>query len=126
MRWSIFSLLAVLGFAALPQAASADQDYGVLIISRERLEVPTTCEIGLYVNGQLAGRVFQEQSSSFNFPPGSIDIRLGLLPGQVAGCQQGMLTPQTQTLTLKAGDVLKYRIAMGADSLYLKRASLGY
>ncbi|MDD2053159.1 hypothetical protein NPS46_11445 [Pseudomonas putida] len=126
MRWSIFSLLALLGFAALPPAASAGQDYGVLIISRERLEVPTTCEIGLYVNGQLAGRLFQEQSTSFNFPPGSIDMRLGLLPGQVAGCQQGMLTPQSQNLTLKAGDVLKYRIAMGADGMYLKRASLGY
>lgn len=126
MRWPIFSLLALLGFAALPPAASAGQDYGVLIISRERLEVPTTCEIGLYVNGQLAGRLFQEQSTSFNFPPGSIDMRLGLLPGQVAGCQQGMLIPQTQNLTLKAGDVLKYRIAMGADGMYLKRASLGY
>ncbi|MGY2436705.1 GNAT family N-acetyltransferase, partial [Escherichia coli] len=59
MRWSLFGLVSLLSlFAAAPQASAAE-DYAVLIISRERLEVPTNCEIGLYVNDQLAGRLFQ-------------------------------------------------------------------
>lgn len=126
MRGFFFSLFAVLSLVGLPQWASADQDYSVLIISRERLEVPTNCEIGLYVNGQLAGRLFQEQATSFNFPPGNVYMRLGLLPGQAPGCLPGMLTPEKQHLTLRAGDVLKYRIAMGQNGLYLKRAALEY
>jgi hypothetical protein len=126
MRWSAFSLFAILGFLSLPQWANADQDYAVLIISRERLEVPTTCEIGLYVDGQLAGRLFQEQSTSFNLPPGNVYVRLGLLPGQAGNCAQGMLTPQNQNLSLQSGQVIKYRIAMSSNGPYLKRAALEY
>jgi len=61
MRWSFFGLVSLMSlFAAVPQASAAE-DYAVLIISRERLEVPTNCEIGLYIQDQLAGRL----SSSF-------------------------------------------------------------
>lgn len=50
MRWSAFSLFCMLGFSAVaPQASAAGEDYGVLIISRERLEVATSCEIGIYI-----------------------------------------------------------------------------
>ena len=42
MRWSAFSLFGLLSlFAALPQANATGEDYAVLIISRERLEVPS-------------------------------------------------------------------------------------
>lgn len=82
MRWSALSLVSLLGLASLPLWANASEDYGVLIISRERLEVPTNCEIGLYVNDQLAGRLFQEQATSFNFPPGQISLRLKLCLGK--------------------------------------------
>ena len=34
MRWSALSLVSLLGLASLPLWANADQDYGVLIISR--------------------------------------------------------------------------------------------
>lgn len=126
MRWSFFGLASLLSlFAAVPQASAA-KDYAVLIISRERLEVPTNCEIGLYVNDQLAGRLFQEQSTSFNFPEGKVSLRLKLLPGQAAGCLPGLLAPKAQEITLKAGDVRKLRIAQGADGMYLKAAKLGY
>ena len=43
MRWTALSLVSLLGLASVPLWANADQDYGVLIISRERLEVPTNC-----------------------------------------------------------------------------------
>lgn len=126
MHWSALSLVSLLGLASLPLWANAAQDYGVLIISRERLEVPTNCEIGIYIDDQLAGRLFQEQSLSFNLPAGNVGIRLKLLPGQAPGCLPGMLVPPAQQFTLKAGDVLKYRMALGKQGVYLKPAALGY
>ncbi|EPL04714.1 hypothetical protein [Pseudomonas sp. CF161] len=127
MRWSAFSLFSLLGLlAAAPAASAAGEDYGVLIISRERLEVATSCEIGLYIQDQLAGRLFQEQSASFNLPPGKVSLRLKLLPGQAPGCSPGLLAPGSQDISLKAGDVVKYRIAMSESGIYLKPAALGY
>lgn len=127
MRWSAFSLFCMLGFSALvPPASAVGEDYGVLIISRERLEVPTSCEIGIYIQDQLSARLFQEQSTSFNLPPGQFSLRLKLLPGQAPGCSPGLLAPGSQDITLKAGDILKYRIAMNEQGMYLKQADLGY
>ena len=126
MRGSALSLVSFLTLAALPLWANADQDYGVLIISRERLQVPTSCEVGVYIDDQLAGRLFQEQALSFNLPAGNVGIRLKLLPGQAPGCLPGMLVPPAQQFTLKAGDVRKYRIALGKDGMYLKPAKLEY
>jgi hypothetical protein len=127
MRWSAFSLFGFLSlFAAAPSAHAAGEDYGVLIISRERLEVATSCEIGVYIQDQLAARLFQEQSTSFNLPPGNVSLRLKLLPGQAPGCNSGMLAPGSQDIALKAGDVLKFRIAMTQEGMYLKRTDLGY
>ncbi|MFP3518762.1 hypothetical protein SB766_21505 [Pseudomonas sp. SIMBA_077] len=126
MRGSILSLVCLLSLASLPLWANANQDYGVLIISRERLEVPTNCEIGVYIDDQLAGRLFQEQALSFNLPATTVGIRLKLLPGQAPGCLPGMLVPPAQQFTLKAGDIRKYRIALGKDGLYLKPTPLEY
>ncbi|MEB0046857.1 MULTISPECIES: hypothetical protein [unclassified Pseudomonas] len=127
MRWSALSLFGLLSLvAAMPCAHATGEDYGVLIISRERLEVATNCEIGVYIQDQLSARLFQEQSTSFNLPPGNVSLRLKLLPGQAIGCNPGMLAPGSQIITLKAGDVLKFRIAMTAEGMYLKRADLEY
>jgi hypothetical protein len=127
MRWSAFSLFSILSlFGAAQMASATGEDYGVLIISRERLEVATSCEIGVYIQDQLAARLFQEQSTSFNLPPGNISLRLKLLPGQVPGCQPGILAAGSQNVALKAGDILKYRIAMTQEGMYLKPAALGY
>ena len=123
-----FGLVGLLGALAVVPTAGAEgnSDYSVLIISRERLEVATTCEIGVYLNDQLSGRVFQEQSTSFNLPPGPVDVRLRLLPGQAPGCLPGVEDQSSTRLTLQAGQINKYRIAMGQYGLELKRASLGY
>jgi len=117
MRWSFFALAGLMGLSAAAPLANAAEDYAVLIISRERLEVPTNCEIGLYLNDQLAGRLFQEQATSFNLPAGNLSLRLKLLPGQSPGCLPGLLAPPAQNITLKAGDVRKLRIAQGPDTL---------
>ncbi|MCV2223773.1 hypothetical protein PspCFBP13508_24295 [Pseudomonas sp. CFBP13508] len=127
MRWSALSLFGLLSlFAAVPQVQAAGEDYAVLIISRERLEVATSCEIGVYIQDQLSARLFQEQSTSFNLPPGKVSLRLKLLPGQAPGCNPGMLAPGSQEVVLHAGDVLKFRLAMNAEGVYLKPAGLGY
>jgi hypothetical protein len=125
--------LITLGFALLgvvstpPVLADNPQGYGVLIISRERLEVGTSCEIGLYMQDQLVGRLFPEQTLSYNLPPGPLVVRLQVLPGQAPGCSPGIVGDQrSTTLTLQAGDIRKYRIATGPDGLYLKAAPLDY
>ncbi|WP_248738434.1 hypothetical protein [Pseudomonas sp. MWU12-2029] len=128
MRWSAFSLFGLLSFfSCLPQANATGEDYAVLIISRERLEVPTSCEIGVYIQDQLAGRLLQEQTTSFNLPYGKVSIRLKLEPSQMPGCKPGMLAPPAQEITLKAGSVVKYRIASNDQrGLYLRPAALEY
>lgn len=126
MRWSFFGLVGLLSLSAAAPMASAAEDYAVLIISRERLEVLTNCEIGVYLNDQLADRVFQEQSVSFNLPPGNVSVRLKLLPGQSPGCQPGMLAPPAENIKLRAGSLNKFQIALGQDGFYLKPAALGY
>ncbi|MEB0043220.1 MULTISPECIES: hypothetical protein [unclassified Pseudomonas] len=127
MRWSVLSLFSTLGLmATAPWAQAESQDYSVLIISRERLEVATSCEIGIYIQDQLVGRLFQEESTSFNLAPGKTDVRLRLLPGQVSGCEPGMTVPRLTVIQLHAGDIVKYRIANGPSGMYLMPASLGY
>ncbi|CAG8869489.1 hypothetical protein PS627_03562 [Pseudomonas fluorescens] len=121
-------LAGLLGALAVvpPATAEGNSDYSVLIISRERLEVATSCEIGVYLNDQLSGRLFQEQSTSFNLPPGPVDVRLRLLPGQAPGCSPGLENQHSTRLNLQAGEINKYRIAMDHAGLTLKRAILGY
>ncbi|AIZ35491.1 hypothetical protein [Pseudomonas parafulva] len=121
-------VVGLLGTLAMVPPASAEDNaqYSVLIISRERLEVATSCEIGVYLNDQLSGRVFQEQSTSFNLPPGPVDVRLRLLPGQAPGCGAGVEDQRSTRLVLHAGQINKYRIALGQNGLQLKRADLGY
>jgi len=121
----LFGLLGIFGLFTQASAAGPS-DYSILIISRERLEVATSCEIGVYLNDQLAGRVFQEQSTSFNLPPGDLDVRLRYLPGQVPGCQPGIENQRSTRLRLQAGQINKYRIAVDQNGLKLIRSGLGY
>jgi hypothetical protein len=126
MRWSALSLFGILGLFVAASDVQADQDYGILIISRERLEVATSCEIGIYIQDQLAGRLFQEDSVSFNLPAGDVSVRLRRLPGNVVGCEPGMEAQNSTRIHLRAGDILKYRIATDLKGMYLKKASLNY
>ncbi|MGH8416642.1 MAG: hypothetical protein ACRER8_05020 [Pseudomonas sp.] len=126
MGWSAFRIAGFLGLLASASWAQADQDYGVLIISRERLEVATPCEIGIFLQDQLVGRLFQEESASFNLPAGDQSVRLRVLPSQMPGCSPGIEAQNNTRLHINAGDILKYRIASGPNGMYLKRADLNY
>ncbi|MHA6197497.1 hypothetical protein ACX3YG_24390 [Pseudomonas wadenswilerensis] len=121
-------LLGLLGLFSNVPLASAEgfSTDAVLIVSRERLEVSTSCEIGIYLNDQLANRLFQEQSTSFNLPAGSVDVRLRLLPGQAPGCEDGIRDQRSQRISLRAGEIAKYRVARSAEGLYLRKADLNY
>lgn len=112
--------LLALPAQALPPATPQGDGYAVLIISRERLEVATPCEIGLYLQDQLAGRLHQGQSVSFNLPPGEVSLRMSTLGSD--RCQPGMSTPDSQRITLTAGEVRRYRIALSTAGLYLLAA----
>lgn len=124
-KLSLFVLLVLGPFASFVQAAET-QDYAVLIISRERLEESTSCEIGIYLQGQLTTRLFSEDSRSFNLPAGPVSIRLSPLPDNGHACQVGITEPLTSTIELKAGEIRKYRIGMNQSGLYLKPAELNY
>ncbi|WP_280327829.1 hypothetical protein [Pseudomonas sp. BN102] len=117
LRPTLFTLLAV-PLLALAQPAV---DYSVLIISRERLELATACDVGLYLEDQLAARLVQGQIVSFNLPPGPLSIRLSLLgPGR---CKPGIEQFRQQSITLMAGEVRKYRLAQSTEGLYLVRTT---
>lgn len=104
-----------------PRVESAQgEGYAVLIISRERLEVATTCEVALYLHDQLAARLYQGQSVSFNLPPGEVSLRLGLTG--TGACQDGIAQLNKQSLHLQAGEIRRYRIAMEGSGLRLRDA----
>lgn len=123
MRRPLLSLFALPLLAAAENAPYAPLnvpsafDYGVVMVSRDRLEVSTSCEIGLYVQDRLAARLYQGQSVSFNLPPGETLIRLGIV-GQGA-CNSGFEQYSQQAVSLRAGEIRKYRIAANTAGLYL-------
>lgn len=129
MRWSVLALLGILAAPPLAPMAMADgpKDYAILIISRQTLQVSTSCEIGVYIADQLVTRLFQEDDTSLNLPPGEVSVRLKRLPGQTPGCDSSGITPAKATrIKLRAGDIVKYSIAPGPYGLTLKPATFNY
>ena len=115
LRSAVFLLAALL----LPGSVSSTPaiNYAVLIITRDRLEVATPCDIGIYLQDQLVARLYQGQAPSFNFPAGKLSIRMGMLGG--LGCIPAFEQIRGEHIELKAGEVRKYRIALGNQGLYL-------
>ncbi|CAE6937974.1 MAG: hypothetical protein CMK72_02665 [Pseudomonadaceae bacterium] len=95
--------------------------FAILVVSRERLQVNTQCEIGVYLHDQLAGRLFQGQSISFNLPPGEIAVRLQ--PVGSGECKSGVDLRDSQRLQLRAGDIQRYNIAVSNGGLHLLHAN---
>ncbi|MEN0107855.1 MAG: hypothetical protein AAGC84_15720 [Pseudomonas sp.] len=114
----LIPLLAQAEFADAPTPQS--DGYGVLIISRERLEVGSPCDIGLYLQDQLAARLWQGQSVAFNLPPGAISVRLGLLGPGV--CSPGISQATSISVDLIPGEIRRYRIGLNTTGLYLLQA----
>lgn len=98
-------------------ATSLANDYAVLIVSRERLEAVTPCEIGLFLYDQLVARLYQGQSVAVNLPPG--EVSLGLESIASGTCQSGIQQSSRQHLSLRAGEIRHYRIARRSGGLHL-------
>jgi hypothetical protein len=109
----------LLALLALPLQANCDplMNYGVLIISRERLELATPCEIGIYLQDQLVSRLYQGESASFNLAAGPVTVRMGMLGG--TGCTPAFTQIRAENIQLKAGEIRKYRIALSNHGLHL-------
>ncbi|MDH1107986.1 hypothetical protein N5C55_10385 [Pseudomonas otitidis] len=107
------ALLALPGLAR----AEAPLNYGMLVVSRERMQLATGCDVALYVQDRLIARLVQGQSVELNLPPGRVSVRLGLL--DAAPCRAGMGVQEPQTITLQAGMVSRYELGMNDRGLYL-------
>jgi hypothetical protein len=115
-------LLACL--AALAPGARAQQPDGhaTLIVSRERLELATPCDIGVYLQDELAARLMPGQHVAFNLPPGALSVRVDSISGP-GPCKPGMLRPSPQRIDLRAGEVRHYDLALGVGGYYLQASS---
>lgn len=111
--------ILMLALLALPAYASSEplMDYAILIISRERLEVATPCDIGIYLQDQLVSRLYQGESASFNLPAGPVSIRMGMLGG--TACIPAFEQIRGENISLQAGEIRKFRIALGGNGLHL-------
>ncbi|VXC50502.1 conserved exported hypothetical protein [Pseudomonas sp. 8AS] len=116
----LLALFAALLCGAPPSAAELSPSpayYGVLIVARDRLEIATPCDVGVYLQDRLAARLYQGQSASFNLPPGEVRIRLGYMGG--LGCEPSFEQLRSMPVQIQAGVVQQLRIALDARSLTL-------
>lgn len=120
MRRSFIALMLA-SLSGLPPAASAQQPegYAMLIVSRDRLELASLCDVGVYLQDELAARLMPGQEAAFNLPPGVLSIRVDSIsgPGQ---CRPGMLRPSPQHIDLRAGEIRRYDLALGVGGYYLQ------
>ncbi|MFV3306562.1 hypothetical protein ACNFBT_14900 [Pseudomonas sp. NY15181] len=97
--------------------------YAVLIVSRERLDTGTACDIDLYVQDQKVSRLQPEGEVALNLPPGETSLRLQTASSGL--CHGGIEPLRGQSVTLHAGEVRKFRIANSESGLYLVPVSSG-
>lgn len=97
--------------------------YAVLIISRERLDTGTACDIDLYVQDQKVSRLQPEGEIALNLPPGATSLRLQTANSGL--CHSGIEPLRGQSVVLRAGEVRKFRIANSESGLYLMPVSSG-
>lgn len=97
--------------------------YAVLIVSRERLDTGTACDIDLYVQDQKVSRLQPEGEVALNLPPGETSLRLATANAGL--CHGGIEPLRAQSVLLRAGEVRKFRIANSESGLYLMPVSSG-
>lgn len=97
--------------------------YAVLIVSRERLDTGTACDIDLYVQDQKVSRLQPEGEVALNLPPGETSLRIETANSGL--CHGGIEPLRAQSVMLHAGEVRKFRIANSESGLYLMPVSNG-
>jgi len=97
--------------------------YAVLIVSRERVDTGTACDIDLYVQDEKVSRLQPEGEIALNLPPGEVSLRLQTANSGL--CRSGIQPLRAQSVQLHAGEVRKFRIANSESGLYLMPVSSG-
>ncbi|QRY81381.1 hypothetical protein JVX91_09855 [Pseudomonas sp. PDNC002] len=97
--------------------------YAVLIVSRERVDTGTACDIDLYVQDQKVSRLQPEGEIALNLPPGEVSLRLQTANSGL--CHGGIEPLRAQSVQLHSGEVRKFRIANSESGLYLMPVSSG-
>lgn len=108
---------------AWPQPDAQPVTYAVLIVSRERLDTGTACDIDLYVQDEKVSRLQPEGEIALNLPPGNTSLRLQTANSGL--CHGGIEPLRAQSVLLRAGEVRKFRIANSESGLYLMPVSSG-
>ncbi|MFV3335145.1 hypothetical protein ACNFIA_29835 [Pseudomonas sp. NY15437] len=97
--------------------------YAVLVVSRERLDTGTACDIDLYVQDEKVSRMQPEAEVALNLPPGEVSLRLQIANSGL--CRSGIQPLRAQSVQLHAGEVRKFRIANSESGLYLMPVASG-
>lgn len=92
-------------------------DYGVLIIARDRLQIATACDIGVYLQDQLVSRLYQGESASYSLQPGTVSVRLGIMGS--TGCQPAFEQIRSTQVNIRPGAIHRYRVALSPSGLTL-------
>lgn len=117
MPRTLLALALLLAGSATQAAPPAD--YAVLSISRQRLALPSGCDIGVLLQDQLAVRLMPGEAASFNLPPGPLWVRL--VPLGPGPCGKGIAQAEAPLqLNLQPGQQLYYDLAADGDGYRLK------
>ncbi|MBB4865221.1 hypothetical protein HNP46_004101 [Pseudomonas nitritireducens] len=106
-----------------PMPDAQPVSYAVLIVSRERVDTGTACDIDLFVQDQKVSRLQPEGEVALNLPPGEVSLRLQTANSGL--CRSGIEPLRAQSVQLHAGEVRKFRIANSESGLYLMPVASG-
>lgn len=117
MKLLIGFLLGLLGSSAalaqVPQSGTGQP--GILMITRGDAYSGSGCDIGLVIQGRLAGTLMAGQSASFNLPPG--EVAVSLTSSGPGACAAPMASSVSQSILLAPGEIKQYRI-IGTEAGY--------
>ncbi|MEH3022849.1 MAG: hypothetical protein PGN19_08970 [Pseudomonas oryzihabitans] len=110
MKWLAGMFAALLaGAPALGQVAQGGAGQpGILMITRGDAYSGSGCDIGLMIQGRLAGILMAGQSASFNLPPG--EVAVSLTSSGPGACAAPMASAVSQSILLTPGEIRQYRI----------------
>jgi len=106
-------LLSTPALAQVPQSGAGQP--GILMITRGDAYSGSGCDIGLVIQGRLAGTLMAGQSASFNLPPGEVTV--SLTSSGPGACAAPMASAVPQSILLAPGEIKQYRI-IGTEAGY--------
>ncbi len=117
MKWlaGMFAVLLCSTSVLAQVAPGGTGQPGILMITRNDAYSGSGCDIGLVIQGRLAGTLMAGQSASFNLPPG--EIAVSLTSSGPGACAAPMASAVSQSILLAPGEIKQYRI-IGTEAGY--------